>query len=71
MDTAIFIPVMTNFIMNAAGIAIFLPVFLVIGKYLGVTPDVTLYVSLVTAGMPFVLLIGATPNAIAYESKQL
>ena len=23
-----------------------------------------------TAGMPFVLLIGAAPNAIAYESKQ-
>ena len=23
-----------------------------------------------TAGMPFVLLIGAAPNAIAYESRQ-
>lgn len=28
------------------------------------------YASLVTAGMPFLLLIGAAPNAIAYESKQ-
>jgi len=45
-------------------------VSLVIAKYLGVTPDVILYASLVTAGMPFVLLIGAAPNAIAYESKQ-
>jgi sodium-dependent dicarboxylate transporter 2/3/5 len=25
---------------------------------------------LVTAGMPFMLLIGAAPNAIAYDSKQ-
>ena len=29
-----------------------------------------LFASLVTAGMPFILLIGAAPNAIAYESKQ-
>jgi sodium-dependent dicarboxylate transporter 2/3/5 len=45
-------------------------VSLVIAPYLGVAPDVILYASLVTAGMPFVLLIGAAPNAIAYESKQ-
>jgi len=25
---------------------------------------------LVTAGMPFLLLVGAAPNAIAYDSKQ-
>jgi sodium-dependent dicarboxylate transporter 2/3/5 len=35
-----------------------------------VAPDVILYASLVTAGMPFMLLIGAAPNAIAYDSKQ-
>jgi sodium-dependent dicarboxylate transporter 2/3/5 len=31
---------------------------------------VVLYASLATAGMPFVLLIGAAPNAIAYASGQ-
>jgi sodium-dependent dicarboxylate transporter 2/3/5 len=35
-----------------------------------VTPDVILYASLAVAGMPFLLLVGAAPNAIAYESKQ-
>ena len=29
-----------------------------------------LFASLVVAGMPFLLLVGAAPNAIAYESKQ-
>jgi len=62
--------IMTNFIMNVAAIAISLPVSLVVAQYLGVAPDVIFYASLVTAGMPFLLLIGAAPNAIAYESKQ-
>jgi sodium-dependent dicarboxylate transporter 2/3/5 len=31
---------------------------------------VILFSSLVTAGMPFLLLVGAAPNAIAYDSKQ-
>ncbi|MDP2811828.1 MAG: SLC13 family permease [Rhodocyclaceae bacterium] len=70
MGIAAFVLVMTNFIMNVAAIAIALPVSLVIARYLGVAPDVIFYASLVTAGMPFVLLIGAAPNAIAYESKQ-
>lgn len=70
LSVAIFVLVMTNFIMNVAAIAISLPVSLVIAGYLGVAPEVILYVSLVTAGMPFLLLIGAAPNAIAYESKQ-
>ncbi len=70
MGIAAFVLVMTNFIMNVAAIAISLPVSLVIAKYLGVAPDVIMYASLVTAGMPFVLLIGAAPNAIAYDSKQ-
>ncbi len=70
LSIATFVLIMTNFIMNVAAIAISLPVSLVIAKYLGVTPEVVLYASLVTAGMPFVLLIGAAPNAIAYESKQ-
>jgi len=67
---AFFVLIMTNFIMNVAAIAISLPVSLVIAKYLGVAPHVILFSSLVTAGMPFILLIGAAPNAIAYESKQ-
>ncbi len=70
LGIAVFVLIMTNFIMNVAAIAIALPVSLVIAKYLGVAPDVILYASLVTAGMPFVLLIGAAPNAIAYESRQ-
>jgi sodium-dependent dicarboxylate transporter 2/3/5 len=70
LSIATFVLVMTNFIMNVAAIAIALPVSLVVAGYLGVAPDVILYASLVTAGMPFMLLIGAAPNAIAYESKQ-
>jgi len=70
LSIATFVLLMTNFIMNVAAIAIALPVSLVVAKYLGVAPDVILYASLVTAGMPFMLLIGAAPNAIAYESKQ-
>ena len=70
MGIAFFVLVMTNFIMNVAAIAISLPVALVIAPYLGVAPEVILYVALATAGMPFILLVGAAPNAIAYDSKQ-
>jgi sodium-dependent dicarboxylate transporter 2/3/5 len=70
LGVATFVLILTNFIMNVAAIAISLPVSLVIAKYLGVAPEAILYASLVTAGMPFVLLIGAAANAIAYESKQ-
>jgi len=70
MSIAFFVMIMTNFIMNVAAIAISLPVALVIAPYLGVAGEVILFASLVTAGMPFLLLVGAAPNAIAYESKQ-
>jgi sodium-dependent dicarboxylate transporter 2/3/5 len=70
LGIAFFVLCMTNFIMNVAAIAISLPVSLVIAPYLGVAPHVILFASLATAGMPFNLLIGAAPNAIAYESKQ-
>ena len=70
LGVAFFVLIMTNFIMNVAAIAISLPVALVISKYLGVAPEVVFYASLATAGMPFMLLVGAAPNAIAYESKQ-
>lgn len=70
LGIAFFVMVMTNFIMNVAAIAISLPVALVIAPYLGVASQVIFYSSLATAGMPFFLLIGAAPNAIAYGSKQ-
>jgi sodium-dependent dicarboxylate transporter 2/3/5 len=56
--------------MNVAAIAISLPVALVIAPYLGVAGEVILFACLVVAGMPFLLLVGAAPNAIAYDSKQ-
>ncbi len=62
--------IMTNFIMNVAAIAITLPVALVMAPYIGVSPDVVMFASLAAAGMPFLLLVGAAPNAIAYESHQ-
>ena len=70
LGMAFFVMMMTNFIMNVAAIAISLPVALLIAPYLGVAPEVILFSALVTAGMPFLLLVGAAPNAIAYESKQ-
>ena len=70
LGMAFFVLVMTNLIMNVAAIAISLPVALVIAPYLGVAPEVVLFSSLVCAGMPFLFLVGAAPNAIAYESRQ-
>jgi sodium-dependent dicarboxylate transporter 2/3/5 len=70
MAITFFVLIMTNFIMNVAAIAISIPVALVIAPYLGVAPEVILFASLAAAGMPFLLLVGAAPNAIAYESKQ-
>ena len=70
MSIAFFVMMMTNFIMNVAAIAISLPVALVIAPYLGVAGEVILFAALVTAGMPFLLLVGAAPNAIAYDSRQ-
>jgi sodium-dependent dicarboxylate transporter 2/3/5 len=70
LGIALFVLIMTNLIMNVAAIAISLPVALVIAPYVKVAPDVILFGSLVTAGMPFLLLVGAAPNAIAYASGQ-
>ncbi len=70
MSIAFFVMMMTNFIMNVAAIAISLPVALVIAPYLGAAPEAILFSALVAAGMPFLLLVGAAPNAIAYDSKQ-
>ena len=70
MGMALFVLIMTNFIMNVAAIAITMPVALVMAPYLNVSPEVCFYACLVTAGMPFMLLVGAAPNAIAYTSRQ-
>lgn len=70
LGVGFFIMLMTNLIMNVAAIAIFLPVALVVAPYLGAAPELVLYVSLAAAGMPFLFLIGAAPNAIAYSSEQ-
>ena len=70
LGMAFFVMMMTNFIMNVAAIAISLPVALVIAPYLGVAGEVIVFSALVVAGMPFLLLVGAAPNAIAYNSKQ-
>ena len=70
LGISFFVMVMTNFIMNVAAIAISLPVALVIAPYLGVAPEVVLYSSLIVSACPFLLLVGAAPNAIAYDSKQ-
>ena len=70
MGVAFFVLIMTNFIMNVAAIAITLPVALVMAPYIGVEPEVVMFAALAAAGMPFLLLVGAAPNAIAFESHQ-
>jgi sodium-dependent dicarboxylate transporter 2/3/5 len=70
MSIAVLVLLLTNFIMNVAAIAISLPVSLVIAGYLGVSTEIVFFTALTVAGMPFLLLIGAAPNAIAYESRQ-
>jgi sodium-dependent dicarboxylate transporter 2/3/5 len=70
MAVVFLVLILTNVIMNVAAIAITLPVALVLAGYLSVAPEVILFSSLVAAGMPFLLLVGAAPNAIAHGSKQ-
>jgi sodium-dependent dicarboxylate transporter 2/3/5 len=70
MGIAVFVMIMTNLIMNVAAITVVLPVALVLGPYLNVAPEIIMFASLATAGMPFLFLIGAAPNAIAYSSRQ-
>lgn len=70
MGIAFFVLIMTNFIMNVAAIAITMPVALVMAPHLGVEPEIVMFASLAAAGMPFLLLVGAAPNAIAFESHQ-
>jgi solute carrier family 13 (sodium-dependent dicarboxylate transporter), member 2/3/5 len=70
MGLTFFVMIMTNFILNVAAIAITLPVALLMAPYMGIDSEVVMFASLAAAGMPFLLLVGAAPNAIAYESHQ-
>jgi sodium-dependent dicarboxylate transporter 2/3/5 len=70
MGIAFFVMIMTNFIMNVAAIAITMPVALVMAPHIGVEPEIVMFAALAAAGMPFMLLVGAAPNAIAFESHQ-
>jgi sodium-dependent dicarboxylate transporter 2/3/5 len=62
--------ILTNFVVNVALIAACLPAALVVAHYLGVAPEMVLYTTMAAASMPFMLLLGAAPNAIAYSSRQ-
>jgi sodium-dependent dicarboxylate transporter 2/3/5 len=70
LSAPVLVLVMTNFITNVAAITVTLPISLTLAGYLGIPPETILYACLVTAGMPFLLLIGSPPNAIAYSSGQ-
>ena len=61
---------LTNFIINVAVLAVAIPVLLVTAKSLGIHLELVVYACLSAAGMPFILLTGAAPNAIAFESRQ-
>ncbi|MFC1553058.1 SLC13 family permease [candidate division KSB1 bacterium] len=70
MGITFFILILTNLIMNVAAISISLPVALIIAENMGVAPEIILFLALAAAGMPFLFLVGAAPNAIAYNSGQ-
>ena len=70
LGLGLFLLVTTNMVMNVAAIALCLPVGLVVAPYLGVAPEVVMFTALAAAGQPFLLLIGAAPNAIAFGSRQ-
>ena len=67
---ALLVLLVANVFVNSAVPAVVLPVCVVIAKYCGVSGEMVLYVLLAAAGMPFMLLTGATPNAIAFELRQ-
>jgi sodium-dependent dicarboxylate transporter 2/3/5 len=62
--------IVTNLVLNVATVALCLPVILRAAPLLGLGSEVVLYSILAVTGMPFLFLIGAAPNAIAFESKQ-
>lgn len=70
LATALFVLITTNYILNVAVIALSLPVALAISGHLGISSNLIFFSILATSGMPFLTLIGASPNAIAYGSGQ-
>ncbi len=70
LGLALVVLLLTNFIVNVAVLALLLPVGLVTAPYLGVSPEVVFYTSVSASGLPLLLLIGAAPNAMAFESRQ-
>jgi sodium-dependent dicarboxylate transporter 2/3/5 len=67
---AFLLMILSNFVLNVVALTVFLPVGLVVAPYLGVAQEVVFYASVIASAMPFLILLGAAPNAIAYESKQ-
>jgi sodium-dependent dicarboxylate transporter 2/3/5 len=59
---------LTEFISNAAVIAILMPVALSIAKQLGIDPKIMTFAIAVPSGLAFMLPIGTPANAIAYSS---
>ena len=70
LGLSLLVLLLTNFVVNVAVLALLLPVGLVSAPYLGVSPEVVFYTTVSAAGMPLLLLIGAAPNAMAFESRQ-
>jgi solute carrier family 13 (sodium-dependent dicarboxylate transporter), member 2/3/5 len=70
LGLALVVLVLTNFVMNVALLALAVPIGLVTAPYLGLAPEVVFYSVLAAAGLPLLLLIGAAPNAMAFESRQ-
>ncbi len=56
--------------MNVAVLAAAVPILIVAAGYAGVGLEPVFFACLAAAGMPFALLSGAAPNAIAFESRQ-
>lgn len=70
MAISLLVMLLTNFIMNVAAITIILPIALVVAGYLGVNPELIMFAATTMAAVPYMLLIGAAPNAISYQSGQ-
>jgi sodium-dependent dicarboxylate transporter 2/3/5 len=61
---------LTNAVVNVATLALCLPVALAFAPSGGLPPSLVLFVALASAGLPLMLLVGAAPNALAFESRQ-
>jgi sodium-dependent dicarboxylate transporter 2/3/5 len=70
ISISILVLIVTNFIMNVAAISIVIPITIVLSNYMGISPKIMIFATLVSAGMPFLLIPGAAPNVIAYSSRK-